>query len=77
MSGSSPLEIRIMSHAEHDELIASVECDGQEVAVVCQDLGRDRLEVFLYPRSDGLPRRFKYADFQAVVTEAKKRLLEE
>ena len=72
----SPFTIRILSHDEHDELIASIECDGQEVAVVYQDLGPDRLEVFLYPRSDGLPWRFRFTELQAVLSDAKKKLLE-
>lgn len=74
---SSQFKITILSHDEHDELIASIECDGHEVATICQDLGPDRLEIFLYPRSDGLPWRFKFSELQAVLSDAKKKLLEE
>lgn len=73
----SPLKITILSHDEHDELIASIECDGEELAVVCQDLGPNRLEVFLYPRPDGLPWRLTFSELQCVLSEAKKKLLEE
>lgn len=75
MTGNS-IDIRILSHDEHDELIASIECDGQEVAVISQDLGPERLKVFLYPRADGLPWRFKLADLESAIASAKKKLLE-
>lgn len=71
-----PFRIVIASDVDYNELIASIECDNQQVAVICQDLGPDRLEVFLYPRRDGLPWRFKFADFQGALSEAKKKLLE-
>ncbi|MFA6318004.1 MAG: hypothetical protein WC943_11340 [Elusimicrobiota bacterium] len=74
---AKPFRIIIMSHDEHEELIASIECEGQGVAVICQDLGPDRLEIFLFPRSDGMPWRFDFSDLQAAITDAKGKLLQD
>lgn len=72
----SDFRVEIASDVDFEDFVADIYYDNECIAMLSQEQGFDKLEIEIYPSKEKNTWKFRYSEFEKVLSYAKQRLWE-